>query len=150
MKSRLFLLSTIAAAVLTGGCTVYSNSTLVQGFDAFRFENLQKGTDYEVLGDAQGQYCWEYGFGAVRTSWKAGVTYPANSPKDPDETLPLAHRDAINARKQPHAGAMHAALEAFKNADFILPLRWKSDDKNYFFFDRTCETVSGKAIRLKV
>ncbi len=138
------ILAAVAFAFLSG-CVSYGATNPGVGVGGLDFD---KTLSYELLGDTQGQACQAklFGFILLEGENKAGmVTGSGGGQGNAGLLASLLARGPSGAA----GAATYNAIEAFKGADFILPLRSKSDKKDYVVYNRECVTVTGKAIKVK-
>ena len=137
--------SLIAAVLFMTGCVSYGATSPGIGVESLKFD---KPLSYEVIGDTQGQACQAKLFGIITLEGEAKAGTVTSSASGAGMAAGLASLLASGGGGAAGA-ATYNAIEAFKGADFILPLRTKSDKKDYMVYYRECATVTGKAIRVK-
>lgn len=151
-----FLLLT--AIFMISGCAYKSNSTPQVPIEGIRME-WDRGKDYEVLGDTEGTGCtlsilneWLSAklraVGLLEGDSKSG--YLLNGPVGINPgtgflSILLGGPESYTATTI----ATYNAIESFKGADFVLPVRSTADRKDYVLWWRDCSTVTGKAVKVK-
>ncbi|MCW5828574.1 MAG: hypothetical protein KIT79_04570 [Deltaproteobacteria bacterium] len=140
-----------AALALSAGCASYANSNPTIGVGGFDFEKWKKGTDYELVGDTQGQACKALLFGFITLEGEAKVgTLETVSVGQGGTSFADMLKGLFGGGPSATSAAKYNAIEAFKGADFILPTRSKSDKTDYLVYNRECVTITGKAVRVKL
>ncbi len=142
----------LAAAALMSGCASWANTTPGVGVGVFEFQEWQKGKDYEILGDVQGDACkakllWLF---TIEGEEKSGTIASGTASQGADSNPFAFIGKLFGPSSEATQAATYNAIEAFKGADLALPVRSKSNKKDYLgFYVRECATVTAKAVRVK-